>query len=115
MDIFTKIAEQRIQEALKHGEFNNLENRGRPLDLKEDPWLPQDLRLAYKVLKNAGCLPPELELRKEIISLRDLIDTLDDNKERLSKIRQLNAKLLALNTRLDRPVYLDNLWDKKNR
>ena len=40
--------------------------------------------IAYRVLKNANCIPPEMELKKEILSLRDLIMFLDDEKERLA-------------------------------
>ena len=107
MDIFAKIAEQRIREAIENGEFNNLEGMGKPLDLSEDVWIPQDLRMSYKILKNAGCLPPELELRNEIISLRDLINTIDDDQARLKKIRELNFKLLKLNELRKKPVQLE--------
>ena len=108
MDIFAKIAEQRIREAMENGEFDNLKGMGRPLDLSDESWIPEDLRMAYKVLKNAGCLPAELELRKEVMNLRDLIDTIDDNQERLKKIRELNFKLLKLNELRKRPIHLEN-------
>jgi hypothetical protein len=107
MEIFSKIAEQRIREAIERGDFDRLENRGRPLSLDEDLWVPEDLRSAYRVLKNAGCLPPELELRKEVLNLRELIDTLDDDKERLGKIRELNFKLMKLGEMRRRPVNLE--------
>ncbi len=108
MDIFRKIAERKIQEAIEEGLFDDLPNKGKPLNIDDDSWLPEDLRIAYRVLKNANCLPPELELRKEIISLKELIDTLDDDKERLRRIRQLNFKLLKLNTMRKKPFYLDD-------
>ncbi|RMG68968.1 MAG: DUF1992 domain-containing protein [Nitrospirae bacterium] len=109
MDLFQRIAEQRIREAIERGELDNLKNAGRPLQLDDDSWVPEDLRAAYRVLKNAGCLPPEMELKKEIISLKDLIYSLDDDRERLRKIRELNFKLLRLNTMRKRPFYLDDL------
>jgi len=114
MDIFQKIAEERISEAMEQGEFDNLPGSGKPLNLEEDLYIPDELRIAYKVLKNAGCLPPELELRKEIISLRKLLETINDNKERLRKIRELNFKLLKLNTIRKRPFYIDDLEEDKN-
>ncbi len=107
MDIFAKIAEQRIREAIENGEFNNLEGMGKPLDFSEDVWIPEDLRMSYKILKNAGCLPPELELRNEIISLRDLINTIDDDQARLKKMRELNFKLMKLNELRKKPVQLE--------
>ena len=108
MDIFAKIAEQRIREAIENGEFDNLKGMGKPLDLGDESWIPEDLRMAYRVLKNAGCLPTELELRKEVLNLRELINTIDDNKERIKKIRELNFKLLKLNELRKKPLHLDN-------
>lgn len=109
MDVFRRIADERIREAMERGDFKNLPNSGKPLKLDQDSWIPEDLRMAYKVLKNAGCLPPELELRKEIVSLRELIDGMDDDADRLKKIRQLNLKLLKLNTMRNKPLYLEGL------
>ncbi|MDH4231720.1 MAG: DUF1992 domain-containing protein [Nitrospirota bacterium] len=107
MDIFAKIAEQKIREAIENGEFDNLGGMGKPLDFSEDLWIPQDLRMAYKILKNAGCLPPELELRNEIICLRDLINTIDDDQARLKKMRELNFKLMKLNELRKKPLQLE--------
>jgi hypothetical protein len=109
MDIFAKIAERKIQEAIDNGEFDNLPNQGRPLNIDEDPFIPQDLRMAYRILKNAGCIPPELELRNEIISLRKMIDLIDDDRERIRKIRELNFKIVKLNELRRRPLNLENL------
>jgi len=108
MDIFAQIAEQRIREAIENGEFDNLKGMGKPLDLGDESWIPEDLRMAYRILKNAGCLPAELELRKEVLNLRELINTIDDNKERIKKIRELNFKLLKLNELRKKPLCLDD-------
>ncbi len=109
MNVFSRIAEQRIREAMENGEFDNLDGMFRPLALEDESWIPEDLRIAYRVLRNAGCVPPELELRKEVISLRDLIATIDDDRERIRKIRELNFKLLKLNEMRKRPLDLDSL------
>ncbi len=109
MEIFSKIAEQRILEAIERGEFDRLEKKGKPLNLDDETWVPEDLRAAYRVLRNAGCIPPELELRKEVLNLRELIDTIDDDKERLRKIRELNFKLMRLGEMLKRPLHLGEL------
>jgi DTW domain-containing protein YfiP len=55
---FTKIVEERIRRAQKKGEFENLEGTGEPLNLADDQAVAEELRLAYKILKNADCLPP---------------------------------------------------------
>ncbi len=115
MDIITKIAEKRIREAMERGDFDNLPNSGKPLKLDDDSWFPEEIRLAYKVLKNAGCVPPELELKKEIISLKELIDTIDDDKERLKKIRELTYKLLQMNSMRKNPFYIDDLPEYEDK
>ena len=115
MEIFAKIAEQRIREAIERGEFDNLEGRGKPLDLRDESGVPEDLRMAYKILKNAGCLPEELELRKEVMNLRDLLHTIDDNQLRIRKIRELNFKLLKLNEMRKEPFHLDNFPEYEDK
>ncbi len=108
MDIFARIAERLIREAMENGEFDNLEGAGKPLNFADETWIPEDLRIAYRVLKNAGYIPPEIELRNEIINMSSLINTIDDDKERLKKIKELNFILLKLNTMRKRPFDLDN-------
>lgn len=108
MDIFKKISERKILDAMENGMFENLSGKGKPLVFEDETWIPEDLRIAYRFLKNAGCIPPELELRKEIINLKSLIDTLDDNKERLKKIRELNYKLIKLNMMRKKPLRLED-------
>ncbi|MFN3740652.1 MAG: DnaJ family domain-containing protein [Thermodesulfovibrionales bacterium] len=112
MDFLKRIAEQRIREAIERGEFDNLSNKGKPLDLEDDSLVPEDLRMAYRILKNTGYLPPELELKKEIVSLRDLINTIDDDEKRLKRLRELNFKLMKLSIMLKRPVNLDDYEER---
>src|SRR5574337_635389 len=94
MDIFGKIAEEKIKEALEKGEFNNLSGAGKPICLDDDAWVPEDKKMCYKVLKNAGCVPPEVELKKEIGSLRLLINGLEDGQEKARKLKELDYKLM---------------------
>ncbi len=108
MDIFQKIAEEKIREAMEQGLFDDLPNKGKPLKFEDESWVPEDLRLAYKILKNAGCIPPEMEMRKEIIDLKELLKTIDDDEERIRKIRELNFKLLKFNIGRKGPFYLED-------
>ncbi len=112
MDFLKRIAEERIREAIERGEFDNLPGRGKPLRLDDDSSVPEDLRMAYRILKNTGYLPPELELKKEIVSLKDLINSIDDNELRIKKIRELNFRLMKLSMALKRPVYLEGYEDR---
>lgn len=107
MDILASIAERKIQEAMARGEFDNLPGRGKPLVQEDLSGIPEELRMAYKVLKNAGCVPPEVELVNEVQSLRRLLLDLDDGEERRKKVRELNFKLMKLEIALKRPVSLD--------
>lgn len=112
---FEIIAEQRIREAMERGEFDGLPGAGRPLKLDDDAMVPAELRVAYKILKNAGCLPPEIELRKEIVTLRDLLRSVADDAERTSAIRELNNKLLKLSILSGRTVDLDRIPEYRER
>ncbi len=102
MDFFAKLAENRIREAMEAGDFDDLQGKGQPLDLEEDSQIPPELRMAYKILKNADCLPPELVLRREVTQLQDLVAALPDEAEKLKQMRRLNFLVMKLN--LMRPV-----------
>lgn len=97
MDMFEIIAERKIREAIDRGEFENLPGYGQPLIPDGLENLPEDLRVAYKILKNAGILPEEMESRKEIVSLQNLIQACHDDAERSELTRKLNEKELRLN------------------
>ena len=49
MDFFTKLADNRIREAMEAGDFDDLTGKGQPLDLEEDSHIPPELRMAYKI------------------------------------------------------------------
>jgi len=108
MEFFAKLAERRILEAIENGEFDNLEGKGKPLIFEDETWIPEDLRMSYRFLKNAGCVPPELEMRNEVINMCSLMNTLDDDKERIKKIRELNFKLLKLNMTRKKPLNFED-------
>jgi hypothetical protein len=94
---FEKIIEERILQAQRRGEFENLPGSGRPLEIEDDRHIPEDLRLAYKILKNAGCIPPEIELKKEIHQTRDLLAAMDDTAQKYRTLTRLNYLILKLN------------------
>lgn len=92
-----KFIEQRIKEAIENGEFDNLPGQGEPLPLEDDSHLPDDLRLAYRILKNADCLPPELQEKKDIRQMEDLLESIPDEKEKYKLIKKINYKIMRLN------------------
>lgn len=97
------IAEERIKESMEAGEFDNLPGRGKPIDLEYDISTPADLRMPLKVLRNAGILPPEAELKKEIFDLSQELRSTVDEESRKAKLRALNDKILQLNVMMKRP------------
>ncbi len=110
------IAERKIAEAIRRGELDNLQGAGRPLAMDEDlSGVPAELRMAYKILKNAGFVPPEVELRKEIVSLREMLGQLEDDAERRNVRRQLDYKLLKLNLMRRRPLDLEEFPEYREK
>jgi len=89
-----KIADDRIRAAQEEGLFDNLPGKGKPLDLEDDNNVPEDLRLTFKILKNAGCLPIEMEVQKEIYNVRQLLNAAIDEDTRKELRRELNFLLL---------------------
>ena len=96
MNLFAILAEERIREAQDRGEFDNLPGQGRPLQLEDDSHVPQELRMAYKLLRNGGYLPPEIEEHKEIDSLLDLLENCRDERDRVRQMRRLEALVFHL-------------------
>lgn len=95
---FDKIVEERILEAQKNGDFENLPGAGKPIELKNNAFVAEELRLAYKILKNADCLPPELELKKQIHQTEDLLAGMHDTAAKYRALKKLNFLIMKLNT-----------------
>ena len=94
---FEKLIESRIKKAQDDGAFEDLPGTGQPLNLEDDRHIPEDLRLAHKVLKNAGCMPPEVQLRKDIRTTEDLLANMTDTEQKYRTIKKLNYLVLKLN------------------
>ena len=108
-------AERRIQEAQKEGAFDHLPGEGRPLELEDDSAVPAELRMAYKVLRNAGYLPPELEDRREINTILDLLENCDEGAEKLRQMQKLEVILMRMKNRRARSVAItenDTYYEK---
>ncbi|MCK5347772.1 MAG: DUF1992 domain-containing protein [Desulfobacula sp.] len=117
---FEALVEERIKKAQKNGAFDNLDGTSKPLKF-EDQHVPQEFRLAHKILKNSGFLPPEVELTKKITQTEQLLEAaMIDSPERLKIQKKLNYLFVKLNTmRGDRPcssmmtdAYRNNIMKK---
>ena len=78
-----KLAHNRIEEAIAAGEFEDLPGRGQPLDLTEYFSRPSAERAGVSLLKNAGVLPPELELRKRMVEIEAALEMHPEDPERV--------------------------------
>jgi hypothetical protein len=95
---FEQLIEARIKKAQDKGAFEDLPGSGKPLDLEDDRHIPEDLRMAHKILKNAGCTPPEVQLRKDIRTTEDLLANMTDTEQKYRTIKKLNYLILKLNS-----------------
>ena len=95
--VLDMLAERRIAEAVARGEFDDLPGVGRPLVLDDDTLIPESLRVAYRILKNAGYVPPEVEALHELRELERLVDASPDGEAR----RQALLKLDLIRARLE--------------
>lgn len=111
-------AERHILDAQRQGEFDNLPGSGEPLTLDEDLHVPPELRAGYRLLKNAGCLPPELQQRKEAVDLADLLKTVrrdEPEYEALCRrlaLLELKLRQSGLSTEFLHGEYAHNLASK---
>jgi hypothetical protein len=93
---FSRIAENRIREAMQDGVFDELPGRGTPLSLDEYFAAPEELRLAYSILKNANCRPPEVELMAELSRIEQALAQAPDAATRQSLQRELTHRQTEL-------------------
>ena len=108
LNAFRIIAEQRITEAIEDGRLNTADWHGKPLPTEDNFLVPEDLRMAYKVLKNAGFVPPEIETRKEIYNLEELIARTDDEHVRVKQLKKLHFLVMKLNGMRQSPSTIEN-------
>ena len=96
--MFDSIAERRIAEAIAAGELDDLPGAGRPLELDDDAQVPEDLRAAYRILKNAGYVPPEVQNLNQIAQLERLVNDAPQG-ERLRVLKKIALLRTAAESR----------------
>ena len=104
---FDRIIEERIRRAQQKGKFEDLEGTGKPLKFEKDGQVAGELRLTYKILKNADCLPPEIELKNEIKRTEDLLSGMEDTAEKYRTLKKLNFLIMKLNSLGNMPIDLE--------
>lgn len=96
MFLIDQLAEHHIQQARERGEFDDLPGAGKPLALQDDALVPEELRAGFRLLKNAGFLPPELQLVREIREVEQLLSCVQDGGERDRAERRLSCLRMQL-------------------
>lgn len=113
-------AERHILDAQRKGDLRDLPGTGQPLVLDDDTFVPAELRSGYRLLKNAGCLPPELEHRKDAIILTDLLRGIEPDDPKAQEIRrrltlvELKLQQAGVNTDFLHGEYSDRLLKTMN-
>lgn len=99
MDAISIIAEQRIREACEQGVFDNLPGAGQPLELEDDSHIPEDMRMACKLLRNAGYVPDEVLDRREAQSIVEAMERCEDEREKVLQMKKLEVVVARMNAR----------------
>jgi hypothetical protein len=101
--MFDAMAEKKIAEAIARGELDDLPGTGKPLELDDDANVPEDLRVAYRILKNAGFVPPEVESLREIGQLERLVEEKAvDDPAKAKLLRKIALLRTAAEARVER-------------
>lgn len=98
MLIFERLAEKKILEAIENGELDSLPGQGKPLPEEDLSEIPETQRMAYKILKNAGFMPPELELRKQIHEAATDAETAQEEQHRKQALKRLHCLFSRLDS-----------------
>lgn len=121
MWLFDQWAEKHILEAQRKGELDRLPGEGKPLELDDDSNVPAELRAGYRLLKNAGYLPPELQQRKEALELADLLKSVaktDPQHQLIEKrlaLLELKLRQAGLNTDFLHGEYAEHFAKKMHQ
>jgi len=94
--------EQMIRDAMARGEFDNLKGKGKPLDLDAYFSTPENIRMAFSILKSNDFVPEEVEMMKEIAILKEKLPATVDEIQRADLARTLHKKQLALTIALEK-------------
>jgi hypothetical protein len=95
-----RLADRRIEDAMKEGKFDNLAGKGQPLDLEPMP-AEEGARLmwwALRILKNNDVTPDEVRYRKGIETLKLELETVREERKLKVLVTQINAMVMKLNT-----------------
>ncbi|MFQ3543973.1 DUF1992 domain-containing protein [Halobacillus rhizosphaerae] len=99
---FGNIIEEKIKQSIARGDFENLPGKGKPLPKDELAYVPDEMRNSYRILKNAHMLPEEMQLKKEIVEIEDLLACSNDPEQSAYYKRELSEKRLRFNIMMEK-------------
>ena len=99
-----QIAEMKMREAIKNGELDNLPGKGKPLEIDNMSFIPAELRMAYRIIKNAGLVPVEVSLNIDLEALKKKIEVSTDEKERKLLKKKLIEQDLRYNILMEKRI-----------
>lgn len=91
-----------IRAAIAKGELDDLPYKGEPIPLDNDRTVPEELRMAHRVLKNAGYVPGEVSAMQEVAALQEQLAQAQDPQEQGALVRRINEKKAWIHARLER-------------
>jgi hypothetical protein len=102
MEWVDRLAEQRILAAEQEGEFDNLPGQGMPLP--PDPFfrLPDETRLAARVLTMCGCAPQEVGLLRDVNEARRRLKEPGTAEEKAQRMREYCDAELSYSVAMER-------------
>ncbi|GAB4455912.1 MAG: DUF1992 domain-containing protein [Anaerolineales bacterium] len=99
---FDKLVESIIKEAMERGDFDDLPGKGKPIDLSAYFETPEDVRMAYSILKNAGMNAREADLLKEIAELKQIRAAVLDEEKKKKLQKEIEQKQIEFSLRVER-------------
>jgi hypothetical protein len=97
-----KFIDEQIRKAIEAGEFDNLPGKGKPIDLSAYFETPEDLRIAYSMLKSNKFVPEEVELLKDINELKKRLSACSDENEKSKIKKEINDKTHVFNMLIEK-------------
>ena len=91
-----------IQEAIARGDFDNLPNKGKRINLTDYFNTPEEMRMASSIMKIAGVKPPEVELLRKIAELKKQLAICEDNGDRSKIQKRIEMLQIEFNISLER-------------
>ena len=98
----TKSADEAIRAAMERGDFDNLSNKGKKLNLDDYFNTPEEQRVGFSILKNAAYIPEEVQLLKEIGELQEKLAQVSEESERKKLLKEIEGRRLKYNLLMER-------------